>query len=180
MPLPSLTLFAREDSASPERAKLIARLQSIGLLGQQLDSSLFLSGTELFQHISFLGCAPSIPLTPGESDQFLRIQVPKLERAHLFTADNTRVPVCNTCRTPFAAWQSQLKGGAHILHCSNCRERTSVMDLKLGKRACYSRQIIQVAPVFEGEAVPSQNLLNELERCFDTPFAYAYTRIEIS
>ena len=178
MPLPSLTLFAREDAASPAHADLIARLQSIGLLGKPLATSLFLTGPEFFKHISFLGCAPNIPLIPEESDQFMRIHVRLLQRAQLFTADNARPPLCNSCRTPFAAWQAELNADQPGLRCSHCGERTSAGDLKLGRRACYSRHVIQIAPVFEGEAVPSHILLSELEKQFDSPFAYAYTRLK--
>ena len=150
----------------------------MGLLGGRLGPCLFLTGPELFRHISFLGCAPQIPLTPGESEQFLRIYLPRLKRAQLFAADNARIPVCLHCRTPYTGWRAELKAGKQALRCEHCGEQTASTDLKLGKRACYSQHVVQIAPVFEGEAVPTQILLDALENHFDAPFAYAYTRLQ--
>lgn len=61
------------------------------------------------------------------------------------------------------------------IECARCKQQVDISRLHFRKRACYTRFVIQIQPVFESEAIPDAGLLAALEDTFGAEFKYAYT-----
>lgn len=145
------------------------------MIGKPVDDFVFLTGERFIDFITFMGCAPRIPLSPDESEHYLRITVPVLDSARLFCAPSCRTPACDSCRAPITNWKELLYPSMHgEFSCPACHAELHANTLNVGKRACYSRSVAQISPVFESEAIPSEHLLSALSEQLDTPFRYAF------
>jgi hypothetical protein len=176
MSRPSLTLYAATDSRHIAHAELIDLLKSIELIGNPVATSQFLAGPRFFSQIVFLGCAPNILIDPKQGTQHIRIAVPVLSKPELFSARLAPAPVCPACKQEIEHWKQHIgatENGEII--CPRCHVSTPVSHLNLRKRACFSKHIIRIAPVFESEAVPADGLMDTLSKIFSVHFTYAFT-----
>ena len=159
----------------PAHDRLIEHLRSIGLIGEPCGAACYLSGPRFFNHITFLGCAPSLILDPAEGEDYLRLEIPALSKPILHAGSSSRAPLCPECRNPIDNWKTQLAEAKHgKVSCATCSSSHPVARLNLRKRACYSDCIVRIRPVFESEAVPGNELLAGLERDLGAHFGYAY------
>lgn len=181
MSAPSLTLYVEYGDRVPGHRRLIDTLSTLGLIGTELDSNVFLAGPGFFNRVSFLGCSPRLHLDPDNSDDFLHIQVPELLRPTVRAARSGGSPLCPDCRQPISDWRNQaetLAGGK--IRCVDCARSYPLAAINLRKRACVSQCIVNITPVYESEAVPSDGLLESLNSALDCRFAYAYTDTELT
>jgi hypothetical protein len=125
--------------------------------------------------MSFLGCAPSLPLKPEEGDGYLRISLPVLDAPTLFVSKNVRPVICPACNARIDRWVDNIVlAKAPVVDCPQCKKVTSLQKFNLRKRACFTRTIIQILPVFEAEAVPADFFVNSLNQEFDASFKVAF------
>ena len=175
MSRPSLTLYTATGSDHIAHSELIDLLKSIELIGKPIATSRFLAGSRFFSHIAFLGCAPNIAIGPEQGPQHIRITVPALPKPELFSGSRAPAPLCPACKQAIEHWKHHIgatKNGA--ISCPQCNVSTPVNHLNLRKRACFSKHIICIAPVYESEAVPTDGLIGTLNETFSTRFAYAF------
>ena len=173
---PSLMLYPATDSSHIAHAELIGLLKSIELIGNPIATSQFLAGPRFFSQITFLGCAPNIQVDPKQGTQHIRIAVPELSKPELFSARRAPAPVCPSCKQEIEHWKQHIgatENGDMI--CPRCHVSTPVSHLNLRKRACFSKYIIRITPVFESEALPTDGLMDTLSKTFNARFTYAFT-----
>ena len=172
----SLVLYAASSELEVAPQRLINLLISCGLIDRPLGDQAFLAGDRFFQHITFLGCSPSIALLPEQGENFLRIDISCYAEPVLFAGSRAHTPLCRYCGKPYAEdWKERIQSaGDSMLRCAGCGRSKPIAQLNFRRRACYSRSIIRISPVFESEAMPSPQLLEALASAFDMPFRYAY------
>jgi len=170
---PRLSLFARDpDLAWPlERAE--TELRSIGLIGARLDANRFRAGDGFLELITFLGCAPRVPLEVAADGAFCHIELPPVSaHATLWSGDNLRPPRCPHCDSLLIRESSD----AAAWTCSGCGRSTPLRDINWRRRACYARSVVHVWNVHESEAVPTSGLLTALRDVSDGEWDYCYIR----
>jgi len=173
---PSLVLYAALADHEVPAQSLVALLSSNGLIGRALSEHKFLAGDRFFQSISFLGCSPSIALQPQQGEVYLRIEISSFVRPVLFCAPRAHTPLCRHCGRPFLEdWPLRINQSTDgNMVCKSCDLPNRIEQLNFRRRACYSRSVVAFSPVFESEAVPSEQLMQALQSEFATPFRYAY------
>jgi hypothetical protein len=150
-------------------------LATSGLLGKHLDKNIFLPGEQFFNHITFMGCAPNIPLTPEQGENHIKIQIITLNSPILLADENSPTPLCSGCGTRLLLWKKLIKRArSSQIRCDACHTHLAIQDINFRKRACYSQTAIGVGPVFESEAQPGEGLMNKLAETCNTRFSYAY------
>ena len=175
MSLCSLTLYTQYNSVGSIHAELIEALTSLGFIGDPLHASQFLTGPHFFKYITFLGCAPSIPVLPAQGPQFIRVSIPALTKPGLFAGSRAPAPLCSSCKHALDNWKQDIERSENDeITCPRCQASTAVSYLNLRKRACFSQNIVRIEPIFESEALPANGLLETLNKEFDARFAYAY------
>ncbi len=180
-----LILHPRDIHASPAPGVLLDALAEIAFIGTPFDyqgHTHYRPGEDFLELITFLGCSPVVSLgEPGlTGDDFCHISVlPELREATLLHGSNVKPPRCPHCRHPhadwremLAAWQQQLTDYLH--ECPNCAQQTPPHRLKWRQSAGMLRSGIAVWGIYEGEAVPSERLLDTLKDCGDGPWGYFY------
>ncbi len=174
MYMPSLVLYAPM-MARIKHDALIANLEAINFIGQPVAQETYLSGKDFFKYLSFLGCAPNLALNPDESEQYLRIVTPQLAQPKLFFSPRAKPPLCLPCKAPIEDWKTSIdQTNKGSIQCQHCSEKSNIDALNLRKRACYTQHLIQIMPVFESEAVPTESLFSAFEKQLHYAFKLAY------
>lgn len=172
----SLTLYVPDKTVYVDHGKLIQTLLSIELIGAQTGEYQFLAGNNFFNHIGFLGCSPNIPLTLEQDEHPLQVRIPSLNTPALFCGSRAWAPLCPECKHALQTWKDSIENKIEAgIYCDRCHTLIPTENLNFRKRACYSRHVIHIEPVFESEAVPTPILLGVLADVFKTSFKYAYT-----
>lgn len=135
----------------------------------------YLAGKRFFEFLTFVGCAPKLLLTPAEGEGYLRITIPELDAPRLLAAPKPRPVCCPQCQSRVADWLDHVSTEqTPQLRCPQCSKTSSLESLDFHRRACFAQTIIQISPVFEGEASPSDAFLAALEGAFHTVFKSAF------
>lgn len=147
----------------------------IGLAGAAMAGSVtqYLAGENFLMLISFLGCAPSITITPGTGDgEPCLVDVPRaMARPVLRIGRNTKASACPDCGARISP-----AAGATELQCSECGSTHAAWALKWRRSACCARVWIDISGVHESEAVPVAKLLDQLAGFSAVSWDYCYLR----
>jgi len=171
----------------PERAfesdSLIESLRNIGFISEAMDfhgQCHYRPGEDFLQLVTFLGCSPVVSLgEPGiTGDDFCHIAIPSPRRTPIVVAGkNAKPPRCPHCRQPDRDWHRQFETGQAVEKqwvCPNCGHTAPAHQLKWRQSAGIARTFIVIWGIFEGEAVPSDQLLSTLEKVSGGPWTYFY------
>jgi len=165
-----LLLTPADPFTAPEPNGVIQRLTAAGFLGAPLPQpGFFKPGEEFFQFVTFLGCSPVVALgEPGATAEICRIEIPApLEQPIFVAGDNLKPPRCPACgyRSPEGraigeSWEAEPQH--HLWRCPACGKEYSAPQLRWRHCAGFGRFFLKVWGVFEGEAVPSEQLMHRL------------------
>ncbi len=151
----------------------------MGLLGEAIDDNSFLVGERFFDCISFLGCAPNLLLSPSEGAGYLRIVLLALDEPSLFLSKKVHPVICPACKSSIDNCAAHIVAAkAAVLSCPQCLNATPLQSLNFRKRACFSRTIMQIFPVFEAEANPADWFIDALNQEFDAAFKIAFIQAQ--
>ena len=187
MPVNQLILCPERPELVPsDTAALLQRLHAIGFIADTLTfegREHYRPGEDFLQLITFLGCSPVVALgEPGATgDEFCHIQFDGPSAKPQFIAgSNVKVPRCPGCGHRLEQWQPEIKAwqenAEHVWRCPECGNEYSPTLLRWRQCAGFGRYFITVWGVFEGEAVPSEELLNALRELSDFDWRYFYVR----
>lgn len=135
----------------------------------------------------FLGCSPYVKLRPDAAADaqhwdFSHVQIPTAVAVpRLLSGLNTRAPRCPRCRGEAPDWRLRLQpivGSTPTPRwpCPACGSSTLYAELNWRHGACVTGFPLSIWQVHEGEAVPSDELLQLLEAGGDGPWDYCYLR----
>lgn len=170
-----LILHPRDIFAAPDPHSLHEALQTLGLLGEAFNFARkphFRPGDHFLELVTFLGCSPVISL--GEpsltGEDFCHIALlPEQASPGLLHGDNIKIPRCPHCRQPqeewqqrYTAWEADKQGFEYP--CPHCQQPLYLPQLKWRQSAGFLRSGIAIWGIYEGEAVPSEQLLGSLEQ----------------
>ena len=164
---------------------LLPALRDIGFIGETMDfqgESHYRPGEEFLQLVTFLGCSPVVSLgEPGKTgEEFCHIGLHAPTREPVLIAGaNAKAPRCPFCRQPDGEWQRRISPGEPVRNawtCPHCGQQSPAHKLNWRQSAGIGRTFIVVWGIFEGEAVPSEQLLSTLENTGAGPWTYFYYR----
>ena len=173
---------------------LLAALDQIGLtgpgIGADVDSAhgkkgqRFLVGQHFLQHISFMGCAPAIEFSPPEGggaskitgwDQFTFVYLPAGSGHALWLADiDMARPVCPACKRRIPRSGDYIDATGALLTCPHCQNKAAVCEVDWREFGGCAKTMISIVNVYPKEAMPSENLLNQLSKRTNVAWRYFY------
>lgn len=172
----SLVLCPADPSWVPDAPEiLVAALQDIGLAGEQLikTENKYLVGENFLEHISFMGCSPSIKFnTEHDDDKFTFIRLTLTPTITALTGSHSFAPHCPYCKKAGKNWREHLKG--HRLHCDHCQQTSEAWQYNWRKSAGFGRCFIEITDIYPKEAIPQPSLLLALENRFQLAWTYFF------
>jgi len=195
VPAYKLLLLPADPGSPPVNCEQLAgELRAIGLIGAPValeDSVFYPTGDNFLQLISFLGCSPMIELDPPADRTTLLAASAAGKFCHLFLnctkslvfrADSRCPPPrCPDCRQPVADWQTAIEAWQqHTTQtdwiCANCGFTGQLTDLAFRKAAGFGRTFIEIRGIYPSEAVPTDALLDSLQRLTNRPWKTIYIK----
>ncbi len=181
-----LILHPKDPDANPtDSTSLIAMLQSLAFIDDsfEFEGKLhYRPGEDFLQLMTFLGCSPVVALgEPGlTGEDFCHVAFEGPEAETRFVGGrNVKPPRCPACGHRFQQWQDLVDAWeddreGYRLTCPECGSEQTVTALKWRQCAGFGRFFIKVWGIFEGEAVPSDRLLDALREHSGTAWSYFY------
>lgn len=180
-----LILHPADPEIAIEEAALVDPMRRIEFLSEAMDFRgvrHYRPGDEFLQLIIFLGCSPVVSLgEPGKTGkEFCHIgfREPAPEPV-LFAGANAKTPRCPACRKPQDEWQDAFRSGEPAPKswtCRHCGHIAPSRSMNWRQSAGIGRSFIMIWGIFEGEAVPSDQLMKTLEEIGHGPWSYFYYR----
>jgi hypothetical protein len=163
------------DWAPDDPEKIIVALRQIGLIAENIqgEEHSYLVGDHFLDLIAFLGCSPSISLSPQDNaDKFCRIRLKTKQTITALTSKHTHAPHCPHCKKPEKNWLSGITTSA--LQCSSCGQTAPPWEYNWRKSAGFGRFFIEVTEIYPKEAIPQDALLTDLKNSHNTNWSYFY------
>ena len=179
------------EAAPPDRVAFLAALVEASFIGQQYKADTYLAGKQFMQLLVFMGCAPNIETVPKEpvpdeaalgaaskdvtavrpelNKFLLQIHIPEASAsAQLYTSKQTKTPNCPACKQPLLTWRQETQ-----ISCLSCQRDFEPQLLNWRRSAASACAPIIISPIFQGEAVPSDALIQLLSLA-SSGLAYDY------
>ena len=177
------------DRVPTDIAALKGVLTEIGFIGDSFEfngQSHYKPGNQFLQLITFLGCSPVVSLgEPGATGkEFCHIHIGETsEGPTAYYGSNTKPPRCPSCGYREKEWHTTLDAwnaakSNYLWQCPKCDKRYPLPVLKWRQSAGFCRFTIMIWGIFEGEAVPTEQLLEQLENESGFTWNYFYLRTE--
>jgi hypothetical protein len=105
-----LLLYAKPGGLSSDCVSVLLKpLTDIGFIGNGCHESNndYLPGDRFMDHVTFLGCSPSIALSPEDGDNYCFIRIHEAAKVPvLYAGKNTPAPYCPQCQQTKDDWQA--------------------------------------------------------------------------
>ncbi len=170
------------DCPATDTGNLAGCLQAAGLAGDAVSlgtATIYPTGEQFLQLLSFLGCSPAIELdlpedtgeraTACATGQVCHIRISQTGSTPRFRADSRlTAPRCPACRQPVEDWETRIEAWRSNpadsgWQCSRCDHRGRVFDLNFRKSAGFGHTFIEIWGIHPNEAVPVTALLVTLQ-----------------
>lgn len=183
-----LILFPRAIGARASMLALLSVLEKAGLIAVALapetvngNKHHYIVGPRFFEHISFLGCSPSLKLAPQEGidTEFCHVGVDCDDEVKFLGGSNVRSPQCPQCKTVEDDWQSlipfwQKAPEVFTRQCLGCGATKPLHMFNWRRSAGFAAMSVHICGVHQSEAVPNEGLLKDLEGLTRCPWEYFY------
>jgi len=183
-----LYLHPRDPHTLFDAPALAEALRDIGFINDRFlfrDAEHFKPGEEFLHLLTFLGCSPVVSLgEPGATgDEFCHIEFTEpADEVHFIAGDNIKVPRCRHCNQRIDEWKAMMemwqREGVAEWQCPHCGHSTPLHRLKWKQCAGFGRQFLKVWGIFEGEAVPGEELMSALRHASQLEWDYFYCRTQ--
>lgn len=143
-------------------------------------------GARFLDLIIFLGCSPSVALSPeearGSPEAFCQVVVDgPLDRACLRVGELSVRPRCPHCRAAFSGWEPCVRAwlrdpGRPAWSCRACDAKLLPHEFDYRHGAGVGRIFLEVWGIYPQEAVPADPLLRRLAALTNCQWQYFYSR----
>jgi hypothetical protein len=166
------------DAIEIDPSQLVTTLREWGLLGDAdpQRQGAWLVGPAFNHHVMFLGCAPELKAHPTDAGDHLHITFSGVADIPQFLqGSNTVTPRCPQCGANESDYSDASSGR---LTCSSCGQSIATELWQWRLTAAYTRFYISVAGIYPHEALPSEIMLQQLEKLTGVSWVYAYRLTE--
>ena len=131
----------------------------------------YLTGDRFTDHVTFLGCSPSIALSPQDGDNYCFIRIHEAGNVPvLYAGKNASAPYCPQCQQTKNDWQVCEQED----FCEQCNLIERAESWRWRKQGALSHWVIEIMNIYPHEAVPSPWLLDQIKAVSGVPWSYAY------
>lgn len=137
-------------------------------------------GENFMRLLSFVGCSPSIAAdeNPGSYNNYSIEVITSNNYLTLLAGYQTRSPVCPVCagRTGevLSAGEISIENNQVTWSCPQCKAIVPVEQIKWRNKLAVAKDYLQINGVFEGEVVPGDKFLKDLENETGIGWSYCY------
>lgn len=183
--MPKLVFHCAESEYVPnDIPALIKELQEIGFIGERwhapaTDDSKqhYLIGENFLSLVTFMGCAPAIELAPlsaePESTDFCHFEIEAVKDKVTFVRGSDHIiSRCPHCRQRHTNWQ--LLPENLMYACDKCGVATHLSEYDWKNTAGCGRFFISLHGIYPQEAIPTDSVLQRLEKISGTKWSYFY------
>ena len=177
MPVYKLILYPESVIASSTADSIVNVLKKCGLIAGDMVNNYYLVGDDFLTLLSFLGCAPNISLTPQAGENFCHIVVNPWQASNHYLGHNqSAVPRCPNCKHKLANWQqiAHWQNGETLCTCPQCQRASAMRTLNWKQQGGYGCMAVEIFNIHPFEAVPSDELLDELNKITQIVWRYCY------
>ena len=172
----ALFLYPKIPDWSTEQASLINTLNSIGLIDKEIPESrdCYFTGQQFLNHITFLGCAPTIQFDATEdSPDFCFIRLINSKKVKMInTRSLARLPHCPHCKKTVNQWQEYSIDLPWL--CPHCEQTAHAYDYDWRRTAGFARIFIEITDIYPKEAIPQPSLMEKLASHTHVDWDYFY------
>lgn len=177
MPISKLIFFPDNPDHLVGNKLIIDTLISTQFINAEIyNDNHYLAGEKFLRLITFLGCSPNINLFPVENDTHCFISlIEQTSQAQYLGYISSVNPKCPNCKKRIANWKTDSwnKTG-EICCCDKCNTQTPYAKLNWKHECGFSRCGFEIAQIYPHEAVPTEQLLNRLEKETGVKWNYCY------
>lgn len=177
----SRLIFTPQDSAQCiDETQLLQTLTQLTLIRlPAYRENHYLPGDGFTSLISFLGCSPNISLLPDDSaanDNHCFISlINATDEIKCLGYTRQCHPKCPHCRKRIANWKTaDWQQSGVLCHCDKCGSETAYADLNWKHECSFGRSGFSIANIYPHEAVPTDQLLQQLQQQTTVVWDYAY------
>ena len=150
-------------------------LSTLGLMGKPIidraiDGTIirYEVGDKFLSLLTFMGCSPNIELEPQHDKPYCYIELEQAKAPQFIAGKNIKPTKCPHCKSLI-----------HQPSCENCHKEIEPEKLNWRKTAFYASCWITIANIYALEAIPSDSLLNVLEKETGMKWKAAYVRYDV-
>ena len=162
-----LFLYPENPDMTLKSHQLIELLAKQAFIGKKLSDKRFSTGENFTSLLTFMGCSPNIELEPQENAPYCYIEIEKSDFPLFISGQNLKKAKCPHCKEPLS-----------LPECPACNTVINPQTLNWRKTAFIASCWIAVGNIYELEAIPSDQLLNNLEKESGVRWKPAYIRIK--
>lgn len=152
----------------------VEQLHQTGLIGENRRLGLFSTGLAYLEKITYLGCSPQITLGEAETATIIRLNGP-YDKPEFRSSARVK-PRCRLCWQTLDLDKFPIRAD-ETMTCPHCKISSRAVEFDWRHKAAFGRIFVEISNVFESEAVPSDSLLEMLERMTGQAWDYFYWRV---
>jgi hypothetical protein len=182
--MPKLVFCSKDPGYVPaDISYIVTALQQVGFIGekwhspQSVSGERYLIGDSFLSMVTFMGCAPAIELEPiaeqPDSIEFLHFEIEAVRPAVEFIRGSDHlISRCPHCRQRHAHWQIIPESLSYS--CDKCNVDTHLSEYDWKNTAGCGRFFISLHGIYPQEAIPTTNILQELNKITGEEWDYFY------
>lgn len=172
--------------ALPSWDRLIRGLQAMEFLDKAFandSDKRYLVGERFLQYITFMGCSPSVELTPpaNGSLDFCHVRFSDIYTQPRFRrATQSVFARCPHCRKRMNNWETAISHWlidphAENFQCDKCANSVSVFQVGWRHTAAFACLFMDIYSIYPQEGIPTDQFLSELEALSGCQWNYFFT-----
>ena len=178
-----LILYNKNLVSKNIETECINLLQEINFIGEKLtynNEHFYLVGDKFLSLVSFCGCSTNIQTHPDENDSnFIAIKIlPFTDKQYFYSG---KVPFnysCSNCKNLISLTNNDRKQFIieqdDFFTCPECKKNYFYHQINWRRKAGIGQFFIEIHGVFDGEGLPSDNLLNHLYNLTGSKWEHFY------
>ena len=133
-----------------------------------------------------MGCSPSLEIKPVNEDNpgnnFVAIKIHSRDMNCFYLGKTNFKYRCIECGSiiNLIDYHGQAISVNQKFNCTSCQKSYQWQKINWRHKACISHFFIEIMGIFESEAIPSDNLLTQLEQFSKSKWNYFYAQTEMS
>jgi hypothetical protein len=137
-------------------------------------------GENFMRHLIFVGCSPSVANAenPDSYNNYSVEVITSNNHLTLFAGNGIKSPVCPECTRStgevLATEEITVVNNRVAWVCPKCKAAVPVEKIKWRNKLAAAKDYIQINGVFEGEVMPGDKFLHDLEKETGTEWSYCY------
>lgn len=136
----------------------------------------YLPGDRFLSLLTFLGCSPNINLQPVENENHCYISLlDNSPETQFLGCTSTAKAKCPDCKKRISNWKTDdwnITGT--LCHCDKCHTQNPYAELNWKHECGFARGGFEISHIYPHEAVPTDQLLNALEKSSGYKWNYTY------